>query len=550
MLYETISVKEAVEKINADRNGWFLPAVQRPYVWGSRYESEKYICKLFDSILKGYPIGTLIVWNTENEIPYRPFIENYRDGETSQQVDKHLFSRQDKGLVYDGQQRLQTLFSCLKYTLNNRVLVYDLLYNENNAEEDDEYGFSFFDKNADLPTYIILMSELFIMPEDGKTAYRKKIINSIQNITDEQEALIEKRLDNLWSIFVAKDKKSLACFQIDSHCKEDEVNDIFQRLNTGGVPLSGADLLFSKIKEKYPKFEEDVSNISVQIKEATAGYYFSPNEILQLINLIVKGRTRIDPAKTKSEELDKFQTVQQSLLVPLKEFFIYFIKNSFNINNSSIISRKLALLPLIVYAYKNHIQGRSFVKISDKNIISMKQYLILSQVCDWNTQGIVENACKEFESCSDFPLDSIKKIAQSKNRYIVPTISMLENNTWFVLKILLPNRQYINSEMNLGRYRPELDHIFPKKLKNRPEDYFVDIIWNLQPVTGQTNGIKSDTHPFEFFSAPETKVHIIEYDFLPELTEPDWKNSDLFIANRKKKMVTSLRQTYSLEIQE
>ena len=48
MSYLTISVKEAVGNINAQNNGWFLPAVQRPYVWGSRYESEKYICKLFD----------------------------------------------------------------------------------------------------------------------------------------------------------------------------------------------------------------------------------------------------------------------------------------------------------------------------------------------------------------------------------------------------------------------------------------------------------------------------------------------------------------------
>ena len=71
MGFQTISVKEAVNNINANSNGWFLPAVQRPYVWGSRYESEKYICKLFDSILNGYPIGTLIVWNTDKEVPYR-----------------------------------------------------------------------------------------------------------------------------------------------------------------------------------------------------------------------------------------------------------------------------------------------------------------------------------------------------------------------------------------------------------------------------------------------------------------------------------------------
>lgn len=67
MPFSSISVKVAIENINATNNGGFLPAVQRPYVCGSRYESEKYICKLFNSILRGYPIGTLIVWNSDKK---------------------------------------------------------------------------------------------------------------------------------------------------------------------------------------------------------------------------------------------------------------------------------------------------------------------------------------------------------------------------------------------------------------------------------------------------------------------------------------------------
>ena len=105
MSFQTISVKEAVSNINANSNGWFLPAVQRPYVWGSRYESEKYICKLFDSILNGYPIGTLIVWNTDLNIPYREFMNDYFNGETPKIVDKDLWKRKEKWHVNDGHQR-------------------------------------------------------------------------------------------------------------------------------------------------------------------------------------------------------------------------------------------------------------------------------------------------------------------------------------------------------------------------------------------------------------------------------------------------------------
>lgn len=144
MSFMSISVKEAMDCINSTNNGWFLPAVQRPFVWGSRYESEKYICKLFDSILRGYPIGTLIVWNSDKEVPYRQFMNDYIDGEIASFVDKNMWKREDKWLVYDGQQRLQTLFSCLKYTLNKRVLTFNLFFDINGTDDAEANGFEFY----------------------------------------------------------------------------------------------------------------------------------------------------------------------------------------------------------------------------------------------------------------------------------------------------------------------------------------------------------------------------------------------------------------------
>lgn len=123
--YKTISVREAVENINTK---WFLPAIQRPFVWGTRYQAEKYICKLFDSLMRGYPIGTLILWETDESVPHREFARDY-DPEAAPPkiVDQGRFA-EDKSLVYDGQQRLQVLYSCLKYTFAGKVLCYDVLY--------------------------------------------------------------------------------------------------------------------------------------------------------------------------------------------------------------------------------------------------------------------------------------------------------------------------------------------------------------------------------------------------------------------------------------
>ena len=93
---------------NPDEDGGFwLPNIQRPFVW-----SEVQICRFFDSILREYPIGTLLIWKTRSTIKHRKFIDNYRVG--LRLPDFYVPENQKrKCLVLDGQQRLQSLFIAL-----------------------------------------------------------------------------------------------------------------------------------------------------------------------------------------------------------------------------------------------------------------------------------------------------------------------------------------------------------------------------------------------------------------------------------------------------
>ncbi len=129
MSYTGISIREVLGKLNVQTNGWFLPQVQRQYVWGARHESEDYVCLLLDSLLKRYPIGGIVLWDTDQKVPYHEFVGDYAPGKFSHQVDEGLWGLQ-KALVYDGQLRLQTLFTVLRHRFNGRVLHYDLLFNQ------------------------------------------------------------------------------------------------------------------------------------------------------------------------------------------------------------------------------------------------------------------------------------------------------------------------------------------------------------------------------------------------------------------------------------
>src|SRR5438067_9132892 len=88
-----------------EEGGFWLPNIQRPFVW-----SEEQICRLFDSILREYPISTLLVWKTKSTIRRRKFIDNFKPEHVHRLSDFHVpEDAKKKCLVLDGQQRLQSL---------------------------------------------------------------------------------------------------------------------------------------------------------------------------------------------------------------------------------------------------------------------------------------------------------------------------------------------------------------------------------------------------------------------------------------------------------
>src|SRR5437773_7485808 len=77
-----------------------LPAIQRDFVW-----PEEKVLRLLDSIMRGYPIGIALLWDTHLDLQYRKFDEAFHPG----QIHDFKENKRKKRLklVLDGQQRLQ-----------------------------------------------------------------------------------------------------------------------------------------------------------------------------------------------------------------------------------------------------------------------------------------------------------------------------------------------------------------------------------------------------------------------------------------------------------
>jgi len=512
-----------------------------------------------------------------------------KDSEISKAIEDEGKWGNKKSLVYDGQQRLQTLYSCLKYTFNNRVLTFDLLWEKNIGDDDNlTSGFTFHERSNVLPWNEIRLNELFGKNIDQEIKVRKEIFkkaldNSV-SLTDESQEVIEKNLSQLWKVFVTTDKKSISYFSIPSN-SDIEVNEIFQRLNSSGVPLSQADLLLSRIKEKSPDFEEKLINASAEIK-GKSGFEIDQYLIIQLLFLIVKGEVRLEAVRVNKNELNAFVSAWDHLARPLQDFFIEFLGEQFKINHEAIIPSKRALFPLIIYFFNIYKHEYTFKKdVHEKSAILTKlmQFFIKSQINNWDLQRYIDKftrvinepfenheiAAKQKEPESfnkrmeivDFPLEKIEAyINEGKERDANMTEERFINKRLFALKILCFDKSY-NFSPSKSRFSPEIDHIFPRKLKAQSENFAseVDILWNLQPVRGEINGYKSNYHPKDFFNDKlyNSSGDLIsggkyfgEYDFVPDKESLEWDNPLTFIENRRSKMLQRLKSRYDLSIVE
>ena len=550
MSYVGISVREAMDRINANHNGWFLPQVQRQYVWGGRHQSEDYICLLMDSLLQRYPIGGIVLWETDSKVPHRKFVDDYLPGAYAHMVEEGRWDTH-KSLVYDGQQRLQTLHSVLRHRFNGRVLHFDLLFARGQAESDDT-GFLFRDATAPVePRYLNMVR---LCSRTGTSADKVRLEMEVLPAAGDdldRQLCVRENLGALWDVFVDTNIKSLAYFSVRAQTP-DEVNEVFRRLNTGGVSLTQIELVLGRIKAVHFDYEERLWKLSERIAENSGGIAFQSAEILQFLHLMVKQTIRIDEDRIVAADITALDSALTQHADALVEVFAEYLMGHFRINHDSIIPRMLAILPIAAYLAARKRAGKEWRirALSQDEVRVIDQYFLLSQFCDWNTQTMINSFAREVIDVAAkgeaFPLAKIRAIAVGKNRTDTLSDTRLKSQPWFALKVIEPQRMYVFHE-----HKPQLDHIFPKNLKDADDDYraLVDVLWNLQPQPATLNNYKRAKAPREFFLSVEGSKYYVDYDFLPPLNSSVWDDVKGFLDYRARLMLAQLPALYGLDVE-
>ncbi len=289
------SIKNVIDELNVR---YFLPDIQREYVW-LKNADEKKIEQLFDSILRGYPIGSFLFWKlqkkediaTSNEQDsdklnfqlYR-FIENYDARKPhNEKIRIEQIKRDDLSIVLDGQQRLTSLYIGLKGTrtlkkknarndnsnaYEEKRLYLNLKHQPNMDNPEDNYQFEFHAKTPE-------NDKKHFWFKVGDILELKSVVNYTRehNLDGEESALLEK-LNKAFH-----DKPLISYFE-ETEKNLNKVLNIFIRVNSGGVKLSYSDLLMSILTAS---FSSDIRERMNELVDALKDKGFSKMEQDQVL---------------------------------------------------------------------------------------------------------------------------------------------------------------------------------------------------------------------------------------------------------------------------
>ena len=251
-LYVNIPSKvgDLLNNVNNGKIG--LPDLQRPFVW-----KDNKVRELLDSMMKGYPIGYIMLWSSP---------EDYENTGHIGKNDK-IYTQPDD-LVIDGQQRLTALLAVMY-----GVAVRDKNYKERNikiAFNPMTREFQVWSKTYDTPEWIKDISTAFQADDNHETfMYIRKMVvelneyrqkNEKEPITLEEEALINENIKDLLDLKLY----FLPTLRISSKAGEEDVSDIFVRVNSGGQKLTEKNFIETllavydnEVHEKINKFCEE-----------------------------------------------------------------------------------------------------------------------------------------------------------------------------------------------------------------------------------------------------------------------------------------------------
>ena len=351
-----------------------IPTFQRDVVW----EKEN-VKKLWDSIYKFYPLGSILVWKTDIKLQNHRKIGGHK-------ISEGTFSRSEYQYILDGQQRTTSLLTSLYGgSIEGQdgfdpSLYIDLTIEDETDTDDDSYKKRFLywdeinDKEGNLKRNTGrqnkfntgLIVKLLSIKNDFGSVERSLVESTYEDYKDydhpirEQLRRLKQVLDNYRLSFI-----ELKGIQVSEVCQ------IFERINQAGKPLDIFDIVVAKTFRPESSEEQ-----GFYLREYIDGFrklnnsnflQISDFDYLQIIAILIReniessGIWNITPRYLNDIKTEQIEEIWEPAKKAINKTFDFF-ENTLNIKGPQLIPYRYFYLTIASYFFKNDDPDYDFLK--------------------------------------------------------------------------------------------------------------------------------------------------------------------------------------------
>ncbi|WP_419856219.1 DUF262 domain-containing protein [Candidatus Poriferisodalis sp.] len=537
------TIKKTLEEIH--RHDLVLPAIQREFVW-----QPEQICRLFDSLMQGYPFGTFLYWRVEpdncSKFRFFDFVRDYHQRDNPhcpplpEQHNRRLTA------VLDGQQRLTALNIGLHGSMatkqprlwwNNPLafpktrLHIDLLWQPDDDEEVGvNYRFSFLtDRQAG----------------SGRTRACWFRVGEILSIADPGPAMTAWLVDRvspdelprahsvLFQLYQVVHSNPLIAYYEETDQDLDKALQIFIRMNDGGTPLSFSDLLLSIAVAQWKRHDarQEIHDLVDELNQIGTGFRFSKDFVLKAgLMLSDVGSLRFQVNNFNRSNMatfeDSWNQIKSSLALTIQ------LAESFGFNGQNLASHN-SLLPIAYYLHRKDgadafLTHGSFA--ADRTAIREWLMRSLLKAGIWGSAvdtllAQLRNVIRDSSDAS-FPVADLESAMASLGKSLtfvdeeiedLADVRYSDRLTFALLSLIFPFVD-LNDHFHL-------DHVFPKHAFGSQNLRDAGLPWelhaeyqskcdrlaNLQLLQGRINSEKGATMPHEWLASRFAASEAREY---------------------------------------
>lgn len=541
-LYDNIPSKVG-DLLNDVRNGRIgLPDLQRPFVW-----KDSKVRELLDSMMKGYPIGYIMLWSSPDDY------ENTSHIGTNDKIYKC-----PDDLVIDGQQRLTALLAAM-YGVSIKDKNYEdrrIRISFNPLTREFAVWTPAYERN---PEWVSDISTVFEADQEHTISrFRKAYIKTVNEgreknneslLTEDDEDVVETNINDLLNLRIY----SLPTLKINAKANEEDVADIFVRVNSGGQNLTEKNFIETLIAVYDNEVHEKIDKFCAESRIPNKGTSY--NQILEvdpshLIRMAIgvgfkRARLRYAYMLLRGKNLktgEITQDVRQENLRIFKES----LDEVTNLNNwhafmnifataGYLKGSFVASTNAVVFSYVLYLIGKCDYNVPSLELQKIiRKWIFMSTITLFYTGSAETEVEKQFADLRDVKtadefvryLDSVisNKFTDDYFTYSLPTelnSSSATSPAWYgyiaainVLgtPMLFSTTQlsyYLNLGTNGNKNSVDKHHIFPKNYLEKigfDSDRDRNQIANFTYLDYQTNIDISDAPPMEYVKRFRTKL--------------------------------------------